>query len=592
MRDQGPTTADPVEIAMTAERGDSAPDAPSRQLLIEHRRLVRSQIANERAALVLRVLTGVAGLIVAALFLALVWDAANTRTLVVRPFSVPPDMAARGLTGEVVATRMLDQLDAMDRGILSVRAASTYANDWGDDVEVQIPQTGVSVGELQTLLRRWLGDETRITGDVVRLSDGRLSVGVRSGGGAPAPAIAGQETDFEALLQQAAERVYRATQPERYAAWLAQQGKRDEAVAVYRELSTTGSPESRAWAMTLWGDLEQDPLRSLELHRRARRLDPEQPHAAEGAANALSVLGHDEAEFAENQRAVELLSGGRAGDYAPWAAAFHLASRRAAVATALGDLQGAVAIREQASNPSPDQPPVACQRCGGGSLLGAAALAAANRDEAASRRLRNAGVDIVAQAGPFYDAYLPVGLAVANEDWRTAAAMLDEPERLARIQALAGSVGVRTSVLPLQAEVLGRVGRFREAAALVVQTPRDCGGCLRARAKLFALMGRHAEADRLFAEAARSTPSLPAAHAEWARARLDRGDAAGALRLAQEASRRGPRWAEPLKLQGDALARQGRWADAAARYRAAAEFAPHWRALRQALAQAERRSAS
>ena len=584
-----PDSADPIDIAMDQTHADPG---PARRLLIDQGRLVRTQIASERAGLVLKVLTGLAGLVAAGLLAALAWDAARTRTLVVRPFSVPPDMAARGMTGEVVATRMLDRLDAMQQRTVSTRAERTYANDWGEDVEVQIPQTGVSVSELQTLLRGWLGDETRITGEIVRLPDGRLSVATRAGGGGGEPLV-GSEEELGPLVQQAAERVYRATQPERFAAYLAGQGKREEAIAVYRELANTGSRERRAWAYSLWGDLEREPRRALELQRRAAELDPRLPNAAEGAANALSALGHEEAELAENRRAVELLSGRRAGDYAEWAALFHLNQRRASVAAALGDLQGAVRLRELASHPGPDQPAVACQQCGGGSLMSAAFLAAANRDAAGARRLRDEAIDMMGpRLAPFIDAYLPIAIAYAEEDWRTAATLMEEPERLARIQALAGEQGSRTSVLPLRAELQGRVGRHREAAALIVQTPRDCYACLRARAKLFASMGRHAEADRLFAEAARAAPSLPVAHAEWAQARLERGDAAGALALAEEAARRGPRWAEPLKLQGDALARQGRWADAAARYRAALAFAPQWPTLRRALAVAERRAAT
>ena len=34
---------------------------------------------------------------------------------VIEPFSVPPDMASRGLTGEVVAGQMLDKLTAHDQ---------------------------------------------------------------------------------------------------------------------------------------------------------------------------------------------------------------------------------------------------------------------------------------------------------------------------------------------------------------------------------------------------------------------------------------------------------------------------------------------
>ena len=42
---------------------------------------------------------------------------------------------------------MLDKLIAMQNGTGSVRPAQSYANNWGDDLKVEIPETGVSIGE-------------------------------------------------------------------------------------------------------------------------------------------------------------------------------------------------------------------------------------------------------------------------------------------------------------------------------------------------------------------------------------------------------------------------------------------------------------
>lgn len=49
-----------------------------------------------------------------------------------------------------------------------------------------------------------------------------------------------------------------------------------------------------------------------------------------------------------------------------------------------------------------------------------------------------------------------------------------------------------------------------------------------------------------------------------------------AIEQAELANRKGPRWAEPLSLCGDVLYLQGRPAEAAERYAAAAERAPRW----------------
>ena len=51
----------------------------------------------------------VAKLALAVFFAVMVWNASGSGGLVIEPFSVPPDLASRGLTSEVVAAKLLDQ---------------------------------------------------------------------------------------------------------------------------------------------------------------------------------------------------------------------------------------------------------------------------------------------------------------------------------------------------------------------------------------------------------------------------------------------------------------------------------------------------
>ena len=60
---------------------------------------------------------------------------------------------------------------------------------------------------------------------------------------------------------------------------------------------------------------------------------------------------------------------------------------------------------------------------------------------------------------------------------------------------------------------------------------------------------------------------------------MARGDVDGALARLARAREAGPRWADPLKVEGDALAARRDWSGALARYAAAAEHAPRWGAL-------------
>ena len=571
-----PDSNEPVEIAMDLERHDPSPDSPARRLLINQNRLVTTQIASERLGAALKLLTGLAGVAAAIALGVMAWSASQTRALVVQPFSVPPELAQRGLTGEVVATRLLDGLGRLQAETVSQRAPGSYANDWGDDVQVQIPQTGVSIGELQAFLRGWLGKETSITGEVVRTPAG-YAVTARTGT-EPGKTFTGTEAELDTLIGKASEAVFESTQPEQYGAWLRTKQRRDDALAVFERLTISGERERRAWAFAEWAIISTTPQEMLERARRAAALDPKLPLAHVAISAAQTRLGQDEAALKAEQKVVELLEGKRARDYAPWAAVLTLKETRASIAAALGDHGGAARLYASAAEPTPDQPPVACRQCSSGAWFQAAMALASNHDPAGAQRMAARGAAILPTYAPVYARFIAIRNAEAREDWVAVAAALNDP---ALQQMVKGSYpgAEERSLRPVLAQAYAALGRGAEAQALAAATPRDCYVCVRARAKAAAAAGDARAADRWFTEAARQAPSLPTAHTEWAQARLQRGDARGALELLRVARERGPRSAEVLKLEGDAYARLRDHRTALARYGAAAELAPQWGAL-------------
>ena len=120
---------------------------------------------SERAGFVLKLLTGAVGLLAAFVLGLLVTDAARSERLILEAFTVPPALEERGLTGEVVATRIGDALTAMQADTLASRAPSSYSRASELDLAVEIPRTGVSIGELREFLRSWLGRERRVSGE-------------------------------------------------------------------------------------------------------------------------------------------------------------------------------------------------------------------------------------------------------------------------------------------------------------------------------------------------------------------------------------------------------------------------------------------
>ena len=95
------------------------------------------------------------------------WQASQADGVLLEPFTVPPALAADGVSGQVVAAQVLDELSRLRSETVETGRARDYANDWGRDISVAIPATGVSLGDLQAALRLWLGHETRITGEGV-----------------------------------------------------------------------------------------------------------------------------------------------------------------------------------------------------------------------------------------------------------------------------------------------------------------------------------------------------------------------------------------------------------------------------------------
>ena len=605
-RAAGPDTAAAAVSVALGARGAGV-NAEAAGFLRDQRRLVNLQIANleetqalhhrhlalkyfgDRLRIGLQLLAIAFGVVIVAALGAAVWEAVNDHGLVIEAFSVPPALAQDGLTGQVVAARFLDKLQGLEAATESVRPAASYKNNWGSDIKVEIPETGITFAEFERLLRDKLGRSTQVTGEVVRTARG-IALTARFGD-QPPQTFQGAEADLDALAEKAAEDVYRVSQPYRYAEYLSQHARLPEAAAAASELAANGPTGERAWADSL--------LAKLDIGRGdlvAARAHIDQGLAAGGdgvewvkimRATVEAWSGHDEAllaislsldrkdtrkrlaqvteaSFEENRLVSSAYLAGQLGDYAKSATDYGALVRGL----------GSGFYRAQAAD----------------------VLALDHDDAAAARLLSLAGrpqdVDFYVKEGVDGWYALPTyQVAAAQGDWPKALAEVRTVE--AMIEAQKGShpvLGLMEPVLvrPLEALALARTSDLAAAEALIGSTPRDCYLCIRVRAEIAAAKGDRNTADHWFAEAVRQAPSIPFAYAEWADARLARGDSAGAIALYRIAHAKGPHFADPLKGWGDALARQGRSSEAIAKYDEALKDAPAWAALRQARAAAAR----
>ena len=214
---------------------------------LTRRRMLKLEHTSAMFKLSLELAVAAVITIAAIAFGAALWSAATDNGLVVESFAVPPDLAGRGADRRRRRrASLLDKLQMLQGATQSNRAPSSYANNWGSDIKVQIPDTGVSIGEFVRLLHTWLGHQTRISGEIWRTTNG-IAVTARAGSDT-SPTFTGTDADLDKLIQKAAESVYRATQPYRYAVYLANVGRIKEAQAAYESLIAKGSDQDRAWA--------------------------------------------------------------------------------------------------------------------------------------------------------------------------------------------------------------------------------------------------------------------------------------------------------------------------------------------------------
>ena len=566
-----PTTPDPIEIAMEAEAGDAAPDSPARRVLLGQERLIGAdlklrgwEIADRRAAFGLKLLLALAALGAAAALGAMAWTASKADGLVVEAFSVPPDLARQGMTGTAVAAAVLDELGRLNRASNAAQSLS-ISDGWSAQSHVQIPQTGVSLDEVDRLLRRWLGHETHVTGEVSLTAAG-MAISARASGGSTVSA-AGPADGLPAIAAGLAEQLLAQARPIEYARVLNMRQQPEAAIRIYRALAAASeSTAERAIAHRSLGGIYFTQGRladaAAEL-REAIRL---------GAPEAHLVLtfvehgqGHNQVAAEESALAVAEVQRRKVGSALQQTR--DLAYARMHHALMVGDYRTAEKLVA---------PLLETRRRGGfdtsrrqdhmDALIGLHRTGDARREVPLMLRASR-----TVERGESFRTALMVKAAAADQDWpgvlETLATGSTNPSQ-ALMDAPSGDAW--------RALALARMGRLPEAQALAATLPRDCYRCLRIRAEVAEAAGDRRAADGWFAEAIRQNPALPFADTDWARVRLARRDLDGAIKAAQAAHRKQRAMADPLEVWGEALLAKGDAKGAAAKFAEAAPFAPQW----------------
>jgi tetratricopeptide (TPR) repeat protein len=499
----------------------------------------------------------------------MIHDAVTSRRVVIEPFDAPPGLAARGLSGKVIASGLLDELSRLQEATRGSVAARGLSGAWSNDIKVNVPETGVSIGEISRLLRGRFGHDVSIDGELVETPMQGLALTVR-GNRVPPKTFSGSATELGKLTIGAAEYIYSKSQPARWASYLTVNERYQEAIAFCRTAFADADPAERPRLLNSWAIAIQSSggsnREALALFRAAVKLQPDVWPVHNNIQNALMVLGDEEGAWraAEDMRGI---AGGRPGrapefsyqnwDYLTWnlpawlaevaadveASSAGLSASIAASGTEVADIQArmhdgsAADLALKTTKDDPHDPTIA-----------------AMNHFVRGRLASEAGDTLQAQSEmeAFGAAYADPAVATNYPGYHCWIAPAEE------------------------------AARHPEKADAVLRTAGTFVDCYRFRADILDGRGDWPGAQKAYADAVALAPDLPAAYYSWGLALARHGDLSAAQIKLQAANQRGDHWADPLKAWGDLLVKQGHAKDALAKYDEALKYAPNWKQLREA----------
>jgi Tfp pilus assembly protein PilF len=530
----------------------------------------------------LQFLTAIVGIAVASAFGLMVWDAAHSSGLIIAPFTVPDDMAVRGLTGQAIASRMLDKINAMDGVYGFTRSPHSYENNWSSGIKVQIPETGVSIGEFRQFLRDWLGHDTQISGEVYHTDTGIVVTARTSGqtGGS----FAGPPSDLDSLIQKAAEHVYGNTQVARYAWFLNTNGRTAEGVPVFRRLTDDPSRLERAWA---WDGLALIPRGQYDFGaalwylRKAISVFPDFVPAHHLSAWFERILGHPGVALEEYRKTKALLNQSEASQFdSRYVPKFRL-DTDLYVAFLAGDYAQAINLGRSGE----DVADALGSEVTFDSLRNAVAISFALQHDGTNARAFFSQMPEPAGGSrnsinfnTIWRGITRVRMDAALQDWSavTAADAATEKTAIDLCPTCENAKVFRVQLRPWVALAKARTGGIAGAQALIAASPDDCYDCNLIRGEIAEAAKQPGQADTWFAKAVHDAPSIPIAYAQWGEALVARGKPDDAIEKFTLANQKGPHFADPLEGWGEALMAENQSHLALAKFAEAEKYAPNW----------------
>ena len=261
----------------------------------------------------------VVGAVAVVAILTALWDASRANGLVVDAFTVPPDFEQRGLGGDVIASDVTSRLVAIRQ--IAVAHSFSNTNDVSQNcanaIKVEIPDTGISLGEVWRYMRRWLGHERYLSGSLREIAGGGIVLTASVDGGGEI-AAAGKSADLAETEQHFAEDIFGAFDPVNHINYLSATQRHHAAYeAASRYVQTAQTILERSDLYGLWSYTTADETGDIKLGLARARvgigIDPDLAVLHIQAIKFYGALGQDEAVLREAQ----LVLGLKDADQAP-----------------------------------------------------------------------------------------------------------------------------------------------------------------------------------------------------------------------------------------------------------------------------------
>jgi len=184
------------------------------------------------------------------------------------------------------------------RGALNPTASTPIEDAWTREIRVEVPETGMSLGDIQKFLCAWLGHDLRISGDVVQSGDA-LVLTVR-GNGVPGQRLTGKASELDLLIGSAAERTLGVARPLELLGYLESTSRHAEAAALAGPMLASATATEAPQILNMWGNALTGLDRwteALDRYREANQLSPDHTRYALNETLALERLGREEEAY-------------------------------------------------------------------------------------------------------------------------------------------------------------------------------------------------------------------------------------------------------------------------------------------------------